>query len=99
MINLHTKFYKLNADPFRLSSDFRFSYGHKSYKKAISYLKFGFYSGEGFIVITGRPGTGKTTLINQIISELDAKEVEVANLVTTTQYESLDLLNMIAASF
>ena len=98
VISLHTKFYKLSADPFRLSSDFRFSFAHKSYANAISYLKFGFYSEEGFIVITGRPGTGKTTLINQLISEIDPRKVEVANLVTT-HYESHDLLNMIAASF
>lgn len=98
MINLHEKFYNLSADPFRLSSDYRFSFAHKSYSNAISYLKFALYSEEGFIVITGRPGTGKTTLINQVISELDSRKYEVATLVTT-QYESHDLLNMIAASF
>lgn len=98
MINLHEKFYNLSADPFRLSSDYRFSFAHKSYSNAISYLKFALYSEEGFIVITGRPGTGKTTLINQVISELDTRKYEVATLVTT-QYESHDLLNMIAASF
>lgn len=98
MINLHEKFYNLTADPFRLSSDYRFSFAHESFTNAISYLKFAIYSEEGFIVITGRPGTGKTTLINQVISELDPGKYQIAHLVTT-QYESHDLLNMIAASF
>lgn len=98
MINLHEQFYNLKADPFRLSSDYRFAFAHKSYRNAISYLKFALYSEEGFIVITGRPGTGKTTLINELISQLDTKKYKVATLVTT-QYEAHDLLHMIASAF
>ncbi len=98
MINLHEKFYHLSADPFRLSSDYRFSFAHKSYTNAIGYLKFALHSEEGFIVITGRPGTGKTTLINEVVAQLDAREVEVATLVTTA-YEAEDLLHMIASAF
>ena len=92
------QFYKFKTDPFRLSSDYKFSFAHKTYKNALSYLKFALYSEEGFIVITGRPGTGKTTLINETISQLDPEKVEVASLITT-QYEAHDLLNMIASPF
>ena len=98
MINLHEKFYNLSADPFRLSSDYLFSFAHKSYTNAIGYLKFALHSEEGFIVITGKPGTGKTTLINEVVSQLDPREVEVATLVTTA-YEAEDLLHMIASAF
>ncbi len=98
MINLHQKFYNLSADPFRLSSDFNFSFAHASYANAIAYLKFALFSEEGFIVITGRPGTGKTTLINELMSQLDSRKFEVSTLVTT-RYDSHDLLHIIGASF
>ena len=92
------QFYNLNADPFRLFPDHHFSFFHRTYKNGIDDLKLGLDAGNGFIVITGRPGTGKTTLINQTIAQLDTNKVVVANLVTT-QYEAHDLLGMIASSF
>ena len=98
MIKLHQKFYNLSADPFRLSSDFHFSFSHASYANAIAYLKFALFSEEGFIVITGRPGTGKTTLINELMSQLDSRKFEASTLVTT-RYDSQDLLHIIGASF
>jgi type II secretory pathway predicted ATPase ExeA len=98
VIKLHQQFYNLSADPFRLSSDFHFSFAHASYANAIAYLKFALFSEEGFIVITGRPGTGKTTLINELMSQLDSRKFEVSTLVTT-RYEAHDLLHIIAASF
>ncbi len=98
MINLQEQFYNFNSDPFRLGSDHHFSYAHNSYENALAFLKFALESEEGFIVITGRPGTGKTTLINELVSQLDSNKVEVATLVTT-QYEAEDLLHMVAAAF
>ena len=98
MINIYERFYNLSADPFRLTADYHFTYAHDGYKKALAYLNFALYSEEGFIVITGRPGTGKTTLINDLISRLDISVVTTANLVTT-QIEAKDLLHLIASSF
>jgi type II secretory pathway predicted ATPase ExeA len=98
MIDLIEKHYKLKTDPFRLTSDHRFVYPHPSYMKALAYLKFAAYQEEGFVMITGRPGTGKTTLVNEVMSTLDPKEVLTAALVTT-QLEAHDLLHMITSLF
>lgn len=92
-------YYKLTADPFRLSPDHRFSFGHPSYAEAKAYLEYALYRGEGFIIITGGPGTGKTTLINEILAGIGNKtHLNVATL-NSTQLEGRDLLHMVAASF
>ena len=63
---LYQTFYKLKRDPFRLSPDAHFTYSHPTYQRALAYLKYAAYREEGFVMITGRPGTGKTTLINKL---------------------------------
>ena len=98
MLNLYEKYYKLSADPFRLNPDHLFAFGHRSYAKAKAYLEYALQRGEGFIVITGGPGTGKTTLINGILASLNKTRVRVATL-TSTRLVPLDLLHMVAASF
>jgi len=98
VIDLIEKHYKLKADPFRLTADHRFAYQHPSYKKALAYLKFAAYQEEGFVMITGRPGTGKTTLVNEVIATLDPNEVMISALVTT-QLEAHDLLHMMTSLF
>ncbi len=56
------------------------------------------YQDEGFVVITGAPGTGKTTLAKILLHEMGEKDVVVAHL-TTTQLEADDMLRMVTASF
>jgi len=91
-------FYGLTANPFRLSADERFRYAHKTYAKAWSYLKYALEQGEGFVLITGRPGTGKTTLIRDMLSELDSSTLLAVNLVTN-QLQGEELLRMVALAF
>jgi type II secretory pathway predicted ATPase ExeA len=100
MIDSHENYYKykLSADPFRLSPDHRFAFSHPSYAKAKAYLEFAIRRGEGFITITGGPGTGKTTLINEIVAGIRDADVLMATL-NSTQLESRDLLHMVAAAF
>lgn len=96
---LYDKYYNLTADPFRLSPDHRFSFDHPSYAKAKAYLEYALYRGDGFIVITGAPGTGKTTLIGTVLAGIEARrQVNVATL-NSTQLEDRDLLQMVAAAF
>jgi putative secretion ATPase (PEP-CTERM system associated) len=98
MINIYETVYKLSADPFRLSPDYRFSYSHTSYARAKAYLEYALLQGEGFVMITGAPGTGKTTLVREILANIDIAQVQVATL-TSTQLRTRDLLQMVATAF
>lgn len=91
-------YYKLNANPFRLSADEQFRFAHKNYLKAWSHLKYALQQGEGFVMITGRPGSGKTTLIRDIVSEIDSSEILAINLVTN-QLQAEELLRKVALEF
>ena len=98
MLDVYKSIYKLEGSPFRLSPDYRFSFGHRSYDDAKSYLKYAISEGEGIVAITGAPGTGKTTLIASIIFELDLSQVHVG-VVTNVQMDSCSLLDMVMDAF
>ncbi|GMQ88083.1 MAG: hypothetical protein BMS9Abin08_1304 [Gammaproteobacteria bacterium] len=98
MLDVYRTFYKMTGDPFRLSPDHRFSLAHSSYANAMSYLQYAIFQGEGFVAVTGGPGTGKTTLISDLIEGLDKEHIEVA-MLTSTQLESRDLLQMVVNLF
>ncbi|MGB5408371.1 MAG: AAA family ATPase, partial [Thiogranum sp.] len=95
---MYETFYQLSADPFRLSPDPAFCFPHRTYRKAMTYMLHALHRAEGFIMITGRPGTGKTTLINDLIQTLKADQVVVSKIVST-QLTADDLLNLVAYSF
>ena len=95
---VYEDFYHLQAKPFRLSPDYRFFYASRGHKRALAYLRYGLSQDEGFIVITGAPGTGKTMLAQILLEEMDQTRVVVAHL-TTTQLDADELLRMVAASF
>ncbi len=95
---MYEVFYNLKAEPFRLSPDHRFCYDHSGYAKARAYMAYAFMRAEGFVMITGRPGTGKTTLIGELVESLADENVTTANLVCT-QLHADDLLKMVAYSF
>ncbi len=95
---MYEAFYKLSAKPFQLSPDPRFFFGSRAHKRAMSYLRYGLTQGEGFIVITGDIGTGKTTLVRTLFEELSQENIVAAQLVTT-QLDADDMLRMVAASF
>lgn len=95
---MYEKFYGLGADPFRLSPDHRFSFSHPTYAKARAYIQYALHRAEGFVMVTGKPGTGKTTLVNEVLNGLPRAGLVVATLVST-QLEADDLLRMAAYSF
>ncbi|MDX5360544.1 MAG: XrtA-associated ATPase [Alphaproteobacteria bacterium] len=92
------EYYGFTSSPFRLTPDHRFFYGSEGHKKAMSYLKYGLYQGEGFIVITGDVGTGKSTLVSQLFAELNTEEI-VAAQIGTTHIDADDALRMIVRAF
>ena len=95
---MYEGFYGLKTDPFRLSADHRFCYNHRSYARAKAYVQYALYRAEGFVLVTGRPGTGKTTLVNDLLATLPNKEV-VAGTLVSTQLEAEDLLLMAGHAF
>ena len=95
---MYTNYYEFSAKPFQLSPDPRFFFGSSVHKRVLAYLRYGLSQAEGFIVITGGIGTGKTTLVRSLFNELDTKSVVAAQLVTT-QLEADDLLRLVVAAF
>ncbi len=95
---MYQSYYNLSGKPFRLSPDPSFFFPSRGHKRALAYLRYGLNQDEGFVVITGAPGTGKTTLAKILLHEMGEKDVVVAHL-TTTQLEADDMLRMVAASF
>lgn len=95
---MYESFYHLRDKPFRLSPDHRFFFGSQVHKRAMAYLRYGLEQREGFIVITGGIGTGKTTLVEMLFNMISRESVVAAKLVTT-QLEADDLLRMVSASF
>ncbi len=95
---MYLKHFKFKALPFQLSPDPRFLYESSVHARAIAHLKFGLNQGEGFIVITGDVGAGKTTIIQYLLSTLNHRKY-VATTVVTTNLNNDDLLRMIASGF
>jgi putative secretion ATPase (PEP-CTERM system associated) len=92
---MYTDFYGLSDRPFQLTPDARFYYESRTHKKAMAYLGYGLAQGEGFIVITGEIGAGKTTLVAHLMATIDRARLNAINIVST-QVEGDDMLRLAA---
>ena len=95
---MYREYYNFTGKPFQLTPDHRFFFESDGHKRALSYLLYGIKAQEGFIVITGDVGTGKSTLVNALSDELENKHIVTAKVVTT-QVQEDDLLRVVAAEF
>ncbi len=95
---MYQEFYGLDAKPFQLSPDVRFFFPSREHKRALSFLEYGLDQADGFIIITGDVGTGKTTLMHALLEGLDPQETLVATVVTTRLKDD-DLMHLVAANF
>lgn len=95
---MYEDYYRFSAKPFQLNPDPRFFYGSKGHKRAMAYLDYGLSLGEGFIVITGEVGAGKTTLMRNLFRQMETHNLIAAQLVST-QLDAEDTLRSVAASF
>jgi general secretion pathway protein A len=95
---MQDSFYKFTRRPFLLTADPGFFFNSKTHKKALAYLQYGLEQQEGFIVITGDVGTGKTTLVRYLLNQISDQNYVVATIVTTSLHSD-DLLRMISAQF
>jgi general secretion pathway protein A len=95
---MYEAYYGLSAKPFQLSPDPRFFFSSKGHRRAIAYLVYGAHQAEGFIVITGEIGAGKTLLARMLAHKLESQRLILAHVVST-QLQPDDMLRMVAASF
>jgi len=95
---MYATFYNLKKKPFQLNPDPEFFYNSAVHKRALAYLRYGLAQGEGFVVVTGEPGTGKTMLVKELFGSL-RDENTVAGLMVTSQVGAEDTLRIIAATF
>jgi putative secretion ATPase (PEP-CTERM system associated) len=95
---MYEAFYGLSSKPFQLNPDPLFFFGSKQHRRAKAYLEYGVSRNEGFIVITGEIGAGKTTVLRSLIEGLNGSNVITGHLVTT-QLGAEDTLRMVGAAF
>jgi len=95
---MYDHFYNLTGRPFQLTPDPQFYFESATHRKALSYLGYGLAQGEGFIVITGEVGAGKSTLVSHLMQSVDKIRLTAANIVTS-QLDGLDMVRMTAESF
>jgi len=96
---MYETFYNLNAKPFQLNPDPRFFFGSSGHNRVLAYLRYGIAQGEGFVVVTGEVGAGKTTLIRTLLQELSQDRKLVIGQLVTTHLDPNQLLGMIASAF
>ncbi len=95
---MYDQFYGLSGRPFQLTPDPQFYFESTTHRKALSYLGYGLAQGEGFIVITGEVGAGKSTLVSHLMQSVDKARLTAATIVTS-QLDGLDMVHMAAESF
>jgi putative secretion ATPase (PEP-CTERM system associated) len=94
---MYDEHFGLTTRPFQLTPDPRFWFSTATHRKAMAYLGYGLAQGEGFIVITGEIGAGKTTLAGHLIETIDPQRINVVRLVSTA-IGADDLLRTVATA-
>ena len=70
----------LTSAPFRLGTDARFYYESEAHRRAMAHLRYGLRLAEGFVVVTGDSGVGKTMLVDQLLLDLEGTDVIAATV-------------------
>jgi general secretion pathway protein A len=94
---MYLELFKLRELPFRLSPDPDFLYLSQAHARAKAYMESTVWFTDGFVVITGEIGCGKTTLIETFLRELE-KDVLVAQ-INQTQVSSIEFLQSVLVAF
>ncbi|MCJ2187294.1 XrtA/PEP-CTERM system-associated ATPase [Novosphingobium beihaiensis] len=92
------EFYGLKARPFQLTPDPEFYFESLTHRKALSYLGYGLAQGEGFVVITGEVGSGKSTLVAHLMETIDPARMTAANVVTSA-LDGGEIVHVVAQAF
>ncbi len=94
---MYAPLFKLNELPFRLSPDPAFLYLSKEHARAKAYMESTIWFSDGFAVITGEIGSGKTVLIETFLQELE-RDVLVAQ-ISQTQISETEFLQTLLVQF
>src|SRR5271169_6364633 len=95
---MYAEFYGLATRPFQLTPDARFFFESSVHRQAMAYLVYGLHHAEGFIIITGEVGAGKTILVDNLLATINESSFITAKIVTS-QLGGDDLLHMVAGGF
>jgi len=95
---MYESYYNFTEPPFRLTPDPRFYFSSATHKRALTHLRFGFHQREGFVVITGKPGTGKTELMLHLLDGLPQDRITYGKIVTSN-LDANEILQQVAAAF
>lgn len=95
---MYDQYYRFTGRPFQLTPDPTFYFESLTHRKAMSYLGYGMAQGEGFIVITGEIGAGKTTLVGHLMATIDPQRLTAVKIVST-QVGGDDMLRLAAQAF
>lgn len=94
---MYLEYFGLHDFPFRLTPDTDFLFMSDAHSRAKAYMDYTVWNRDGFVVITGEIGCGKTTLIQKLLSEFD-NSVLVAKLFQT-QLDEVELLQAVLVEF
>ena len=94
---MYLEHFQLKIKPFQITADPRFLWLGEKHKEALATLRYGILDNRGFLLLTGEVGTGKTILINKLVSMLEIDTV-VATL-PDPDLESMDFYNLLADGF
>lgn len=94
---MHDSYYNFLREPFRLTPDPHLFYPSATHSRGLAYLQYAFHQRDGFVVVTGSAGIGKTELMLNLVSQLPRDHVTLAKL-SASQGNTNDLLELLAAS-
>jgi general secretion pathway protein A len=94
---MYLSYYGLKEKPFQITADPAFLWLGEKHQEALSTLKYGILENKGFVLLTGEVGTGKTVLINQLVTVLDVDTIVAT--IPDPDLDSLDFYKLLAAGF
>ncbi|MFQ3621966.1 MAG: AAA family ATPase [Acetobacteraceae bacterium] len=95
---MYLEYYGFSAHPFLMTPDARLFFPSSVHNRAHAHLVYGLAQREGFVIITGEVGAGKTTLVEKLCGELDPTSYRIARIMTS-QVSGEDLLRLVADAF